>query len=84
MLNAVLLTCVVTELHKPSSPGLEPRTDFRGSFFCSYNAPAETNNFGLGTVCCIVLGFYAKETIFTGTRNQDRFFGVAAFVPIIS
>jgi hypothetical protein len=36
-------------------------------------------------VCCslIVLNLQATETIFTGTRTQDTFLGVVAFVPII-
>jgi hypothetical protein len=56
MLSTVLLFCSVTELQKPSSPGLEPRTDFCDCFLFSNYLPAQTNNFGLGTILlsCLV------------------------------
>jgi hypothetical protein len=48
--SAVLLSCFVSELQKPSSPRLEPRTDFRGCDLCSCNLVAKANNFDLGAV----------------------------------
>jgi hypothetical protein len=42
MLSVVLLSRLITEPQKPSSPGLEPRTHFRDCFICSCNLPAET------------------------------------------
>jgi hypothetical protein len=56
----------------PSSPGLEPKTDFRGCGLCSCNLLAERNNSGLGAVS-IMLSFRATETTFTGTGTQDAF-----------
>jgi hypothetical protein len=47
VLCAILLSCFVSELQKPSSPGLEPRTVFRG---CGCNLLVETNKFGLGAL----------------------------------
>jgi hypothetical protein len=56
-LGAVLVLCLVSEVQKPSSPGIEPRTVFGdgcGPYFC--NLLFETNNFGLGSVLlsCLV------------------------------
>jgi hypothetical protein len=34
-LGSVLLSCLVAEIQKPSSQGLEPMTDFRGYGLCS-------------------------------------------------
>jgi hypothetical protein len=49
-LGAVLLRFSVSELHKPSSPGLENRTGFQGCGLCSCYLPFETNNFCLGAI----------------------------------
>jgi hypothetical protein len=57
-LCATLLSCKVSELHKPSSSGLEPRTVFRCCGLCSCNILAKTNNFGLGA---ILLSFLVSE-----------------------
>jgi hypothetical protein len=34
VLGSLLLSCLITELQKPSSPGLDPRTDFRVYGLC--------------------------------------------------
>jgi hypothetical protein len=62
-LGADLLSCVVSELQKPSSPELEPRTDFHGCDLCSCNLLAETNNFGLGAVLLSCLDSELQEPL---------------------
>jgi hypothetical protein len=55
-LGAVILSCLVSELQKTSSPGIEPRTVFQGFDLCFCNLLFETNNFCLGAVLlsCLV------------------------------
>jgi hypothetical protein len=55
-LGAVLLSCLVSEVQKPSSPVFEPRTDFGDCGLCSCNLLAKINKFRLGTVLlsCLV------------------------------
>jgi hypothetical protein len=71
--GAVLLSCLVTELQKPSSPGLEPRTDFRGYGLCSCNLLAETNNSGLGTVLLSSLVFELQKPSSPGLKPRTPF-----------
>jgi hypothetical protein len=49
-LCTVLLSCLISELQKPSSPGLEPRAVFRGFDRYCFNLLVEMNIFGLGDV----------------------------------
>jgi hypothetical protein len=76
MFGAVLLSCSGTDLQKPSSPGLEPRTDFRVFYFCSCNLPAEANNPGLGTVVLLCLVSELKNSSSGLEPRTDFFFWV--------
>jgi hypothetical protein len=67
-LGAVILACLVSELHKTSSLGLEPRNIFRGFSICFCNLLFETNKFVQGAIllsCLVAL---------SGNRTQDTFF----------
>lgn len=58
----VLLSCLVTELQKPSAPGLEPRTHFfRCCGLSCYNLLAETGSFGCGAI--LVFSFRDTEKL---------------------
>jgi hypothetical protein len=48
--GAVFILCLVSELHKPSLPGLEHRTGFRGYGLRFRNLLFETNNSGHGVI----------------------------------
>jgi hypothetical protein len=84
MLGTILLSFLIPELQIPSSPGLEPRTDFRRRFLCFCNLPTETNNFGLGIILLSCLVSELKKQSSPGLELENRFFWVVAFVPIIS
>jgi hypothetical protein len=55
-LGAVLLSCLVSKLQKPSSPELETRTVYWGCGICLCNLLTKINNFGLDTIflSCLV------------------------------
>jgi hypothetical protein len=55
-LGAAFLSCLVSELQKPSSPGIEPGTVFWSCGVCFCNLLVQTNNFDHGTVLlsCLV------------------------------
>jgi hypothetical protein len=84
LLRAVLLSSSVTELQKPYPPGLEPRTNFCGSFR-SCNLPAETNNPGLGAVLLSCLVSELKKPCLPVLEPRTFFIlaGVVALVPVI-
>jgi hypothetical protein len=58
--------------------GTRIQDSFRVYNLCSCHLPAETNNFVLGSVLLFRLSYRSTETIFTGTRTQDRFSGFMA------
>lgn len=47
IIGAILISCLVSELKKLSSLGLEPMAAFRDCGLCSCNLPTKTNNLGL-------------------------------------
>jgi hypothetical protein len=49
-LSAVLISCLVIEIQKTSSPGLEPKRDNRDYFLCCCNLSTEISDFCLGIV----------------------------------
>jgi hypothetical protein len=63
---------MVSELHKPSSPGLEHGAGFRGPGlrFCNHSSERITSIFA---PLSIVLSFRAARTALTVTRTQDSF-----------
>jgi hypothetical protein len=52
VLCAALISCLISQLQKPSSPELEPRTIFQGCG-CSCNFLVETNDLALATFFCL-------------------------------
>jgi hypothetical protein len=75
-IGAILQSCLVSELQKPSSPGLGPRTViFRDCGLCSCNIPAETNNFGLGAVLLSCLVSEIQKPSSPGLKHGTEFWG---------
>jgi hypothetical protein len=74
-LGTVLLSCLISELEKPSSLGLKFRTNFYGCGLCSYNLFAKTKKNWLWCWSSIVLSIQTTENIFTRTQTKDVFQG---------
>jgi hypothetical protein len=68
VLWTVLLSWLVSELQKPSSSGLEPRTVFRFCCHCFYNLKQLWS-----WQSSVFLSFQDTETTLTGFRIQDTF-----------
>jgi hypothetical protein len=66
---------LVTDLQKISSPGLEPKEDFRVYFLCSHNLPDEANNFGLRAVLLSCLVSELKKPSSPGLVPGTDFWG---------
>jgi hypothetical protein len=73
-LGAVLLLCLVLELHKTYSSGLEPGTDLCYGV-CFYNLLFETNNFGLGAVLLLCLVSELQKTSSLRIESKTIFRG---------
>jgi hypothetical protein len=71
-LGAVFLLCLVSELQKPSSPGLESRS-FSGLWPSFLQSPRRHKQLLSWRRSSIVLSFRATETTLTGTRTSDIF-----------
>jgi hypothetical protein len=69
-LGGVLLSCLVSEIQKTSSLGIEPRTVFHGCCLCFCNLPFEINEFGLGTVLLSGLVTEIQKTSSTGIEPR--------------
>jgi hypothetical protein len=78
--GSVLLSCLVTELQKTFSPGLEPSIDFRDYSLCSVISLNE--QLWSWRRSSLLLNFRAKETTHTGTRTEDKF-GVMTFLKFL-
>jgi hypothetical protein len=67
------LSCLDSELRKPSSPGLTSRTVFRGCglYFC--NLLAETNSFGLGAFLLLCLVAELQKPSLPGLEARIHF-----------
>jgi hypothetical protein len=72
VLGSILLSCLVTELQKPPSPGLEPRTDFVG-YGVLLQSTLWNKEHWSWCRSSNVLSFQISETTLTGTRTQDTF-----------
>jgi hypothetical protein len=72
-LGAVLISCLVSKLQKPSSPGLEPMTLFRDCGPLSCNIPAKTNNFGFRAVRLLCLVSELQEPPSPGLESSTLF-----------
>jgi hypothetical protein len=77
-LGAILLSCLVSELQKPSLPGLEPGTVLLGCGLCPCYLLTKTNNFGLGVILLSCKNNLHQES------NPGQFFRFVAFVSVIS
>jgi hypothetical protein len=73
VLCTVLLSSLVSELLKLSSPGIEPKTVYRDCGLCYCNLLFETNNFGLGAVLLSCLVFELQEPPSPGTELRTHF-----------
>jgi hypothetical protein len=69
-------------VQKKTSPGFEPKTDFRGCGVYSCNFLVKTNNFGLGDVLlsCLVSDY---RNHLHRDSNPGQFFGIITCVPVI-
>jgi hypothetical protein len=82
-LGAVLLSCAVCKLQRrPSSPKLEPITDFSWFWRFSCNRLLETKNYGFGAVLlsCLVSELHKPPS----GLEPKSFFGVVGFIAVIS
>jgi hypothetical protein len=74
-LDTVLLLCLVSELQKPPSPGIELRTVFRGCGLYSCNLLSEINKFGLGAVLLSCLVYKLQKPSSSGIELKTAFRG---------
>jgi hypothetical protein len=81
MLSTVLVSCLVTNLQKPSSPELEPGTDFRDYFLRSCNLPANTSTFGLVAVLLSCFVSEVNERSSPGLKPTTDFSGLWPLFP---
>jgi hypothetical protein len=79
VIYAVLLSCLVSELQKTSSPGIELRTALRGCDLCFCNILFKTNNFDPGAVILSCLVSELQETPSPGLE-PGNFSGVLTFL----
>jgi hypothetical protein len=66
---SLLLSCLVSELQKPSSSGIESTTDFRSCDLCYCNFLAEINNLVLAPFFFLVLGVVAFVAVISASKQ---------------
>jgi hypothetical protein len=69
VLCAILLSCLISKLWKPSSLGCEPWANFQGCGLRSCNL-IKTNNFGLGAVRLLCLVSELQKSSLLGTEPR--------------
>jgi hypothetical protein len=81
-LDAVLLLCLVLELHKTSSSGLEPRTVFGVVAFVSIISSSKQMTLVLTPFFCRAW-YLSYRNHLHWKSNPGKFFGVLGFVSVI-